>query len=202
SPPSPRRNTARSRNAAGPGRRRRVAGAARAGGVVGYRSCALGMRAQRRRRLDARIRRGSGRRGSGDCTRHPWRTTARRLRAGPAGTPRGPRGTHPGARPRDTPAGGMGLPYQAVTRGERMRSMSIGIDPGVLVVGAGPTGLVAAIELARRGERVSIIDRDAGPTPLSRAVGIAAHSLELLEPAGVTERLLARGRRIGRVRVH
>lgn len=80
--------------------------------------------------------------------------------------------------------------------------MTIEVDPGVLVVGAGPTGLAAAIELARRGVPVRIIDRSAGPTPLAKAVGIAAHSLELLEPSGVTERLLARGRRITQIRIH
>src|SRR5690606_13676056 len=80
--------------------------------------------------------------------------------------------------------------------------MTIEVDPGVLVVGAGPTGLAAAIELARHGTSVRIIDRKAGPTALSKAVGIAAHSLELLEPSGVTERLLARGRRLTHIRFH
>jgi 2-polyprenyl-6-methoxyphenol hydroxylase-like FAD-dependent oxidoreductase len=68
--------------------------------------------------------------------------------------------------------------------------------PEVLIVGAGPTGLVAAIELARHGVGVTIVDRDSGPTPFSKAVGIGAHTLELLEDSGVTERLLARGIKI------
>lgn len=66
----------------------------------------------------------------------------------------------------------------------------------ILIVGAGPTGLTAAVELARHGVAARIVDRDDGPTPLSRAVGISAHSLDLLEPSGVTERLLAHGLRV------
>jgi 2-polyprenyl-6-methoxyphenol hydroxylase-like FAD-dependent oxidoreductase len=73
-----------------------------------------------------------------------------------------------------------------------------GRHPEILIVGAGPTGLMAALELARRGYRPRIIDRDAGPTPLSKAVGIAAHTLDLLEPCGVAERLIAAGIRIER----
>ena len=74
--------------------------------------------------------------------------------------------------------------------------------PSVLIVGAGPTGLTAAVELARRGIPVRIVDRNAGPTPLSKAVGIQAHSLELLEPSGVTERLLAAGLRLPGGTIH
>jgi 2-polyprenyl-6-methoxyphenol hydroxylase-like FAD-dependent oxidoreductase len=65
--------------------------------------------------------------------------------------------------------------------------------PDILIVGAGPTGLTAALELARRGYRPQIVDRDPGPTALSKAVGIAAHTLDLLEPSGVTERLISAG---------
>jgi 2-polyprenyl-6-methoxyphenol hydroxylase-like FAD-dependent oxidoreductase len=73
-----------------------------------------------------------------------------------------------------------------------------GRKPEILVVGAGPTGLMAALELVRHGHHPRIIDRDSGPTPLSKAVGIAAHSLDLLEPSGVAERLIEAGIRIER----
>ena len=68
--------------------------------------------------------------------------------------------------------------------------------PKILVVGAGPCGLTAALELARRGYQSRIIDRAPGPTPLSKAVGVNPRSLEILEPTGVTERLLAEGIRV------
>ena len=68
--------------------------------------------------------------------------------------------------------------------------------PAILIVGAGPCGLTAALELTRRGYVPRIIDKESGPTPLSKAVGISPHSLEILEPTGVTERLLASGIRM------
>ena len=68
--------------------------------------------------------------------------------------------------------------------------------PSILIVGAGPCGLTAALELARRGYTPRIIDKEPGPTPLSKAVGISPRSLEILEPTGVTERLLERGIRM------
>lgn len=63
----------------------------------------------------------------------------------------------------------------------------------ILIVGAGPTGLTAAIELYRHGFKPRIIDRKEAPSPLSRAVGINARSLELLEASGATRRLLEHG---------
>lgn len=69
-------------------------------------------------------------------------------------------------------------------------------DGSLLIVGAGPTGLTAAVELARAGVALRVIDRKDGPSPLSKAVGISAHSLDLLEPTGVAERLLADGIRV------
>ena len=68
--------------------------------------------------------------------------------------------------------------------------------PRILIVGAGPCGLTAALELTRRGFACRIVDKDPGPTPLSKAVGISPRSLEILEPSGVTERLLAKGIRM------
>ena len=63
----------------------------------------------------------------------------------------------------------------------------------ILVVGAGPTGLTAGVELARRGLKATVIEKRPGGSTLSRAVGIVPLSLKLLEPSGVTPRLLAEG---------
>ncbi|PWW01448.1 2-polyprenyl-6-methoxyphenol hydroxylase-like FAD-dependent oxidoreductase [Hoeflea marina] len=72
----------------------------------------------------------------------------------------------------------------------------------ILVVGAGPTGLTAALQLARRGYLPRIIDGKDRPTSLSRAVGISPNSLDLLEPTGVTELLLAKGLKVRQLCFH
>lgn len=72
----------------------------------------------------------------------------------------------------------------------------------ILIVGAGPTGLTAAIELHRRGIPVRIIDRKAEPSPLSRAIGINAHSLDLLEACGATQALIERGIKVRAMHMH
>ena len=63
----------------------------------------------------------------------------------------------------------------------------------VLVVGAGPTGLTAAVELSRLGIETRIIEVRDRPSELSRAVGIMPYSLDLLEASGVTTKLLDAG---------
>ena len=63
----------------------------------------------------------------------------------------------------------------------------------ILVVGAGPTGLTVAVELARRGIIPKVVDEKPEPSSLSRAVGILPRSLEILESSGVSERLLGEG---------
>ncbi|MFJ9633627.1 FAD-dependent monooxygenase [Streptomyces sp. NPDC101175] len=63
----------------------------------------------------------------------------------------------------------------------------------VLIVGAGPTGLTLAIELARRGVGVRIVDAAPAPHRESRGKGIQPRTLEVLEDLGVTERVLATG---------
>ncbi|MFH9650177.1 FAD-dependent monooxygenase [Streptomyces anulatus] len=63
----------------------------------------------------------------------------------------------------------------------------------VLVVGAGPTGLVLACDLARRGAAVRIVDRSPAPPRTSRAKGPNPRSLEILDDLGVAEEVLAAG---------
>ncbi|MEU7327493.1 FAD-dependent monooxygenase [Streptomyces parvus] len=63
----------------------------------------------------------------------------------------------------------------------------------VLVVGAGPTGLVLACDLARRGSAVRIVDRSPAPPRTSRAKGPNARSLEILDDLGVADEVLAAG---------
>lgn len=66
------------------------------------------------------------------------------------------------------------------------------MDP-VLVVGAGPTGLVTALSLARRSVPVRIIDEKAGPAKESRAMGLHARSLEYYRQFGFGDAVVQRG---------
>src|ERR1700756_2745613 len=58
-------------------------------------------------------------------------------------------------------------------------------DHLVLVIGAGPTGLVLALWLTRLGVRVRIIDKTAEPGTTSRAVAVQARTLELYRQVGL-----------------
>lgn len=64
----------------------------------------------------------------------------------------------------------------------------------VLIVGAGPTGLMLASELARQKIDFRLIDKMVEPTTLSKAIALQARSLELLERfPGLVEELLQQG---------
>ncbi|MFM0170412.1 FAD-dependent monooxygenase [Paraburkholderia sediminicola] len=65
----------------------------------------------------------------------------------------------------------------------------------VLIVGAGPTGLAAAMSLARAHIPVRLIDKAMQPNPYSRAIGIQARTLELLEQHRLVEPFLELGHR-------
>lgn len=65
----------------------------------------------------------------------------------------------------------------------------------VLIVGAGPTGLMLAGQLGRRGVRATIIDRHAGPSRETRALGVQARTLEIYSQLGVADRALELGKR-------
>lgn len=65
----------------------------------------------------------------------------------------------------------------------------------VLIVGAGPTGLMLANQLARRGLRPLIIDRHPGPSLQTRALGVQARTLEIYSQMGLAERAIELGKR-------
>jgi 2-polyprenyl-6-methoxyphenol hydroxylase-like FAD-dependent oxidoreductase len=64
----------------------------------------------------------------------------------------------------------------------------------VLIVGAGPTGLVLAIELARRGISCHLVDRRPEPVGRDRAIVVKSRSLEILQSLGLADTFLQRGR--------
>lgn len=72
----------------------------------------------------------------------------------------------------------------------------------VLIVGAGPTGLSLAVQLARTGATFRIVDALPKGQRESRALAVQARSLELLDTIGVAEPLVARGRQALRVQLH
>jgi 2-polyprenyl-6-methoxyphenol hydroxylase-like FAD-dependent oxidoreductase len=76
--------------------------------------------------------------------------------------------------------------------------MTAAADPSsstlpVLVIGAGPTGLTLAAELARHGVECRIVDRGDGPTNLSKAIGMQARTLEILDGLGIIDDILDAG---------
>ena len=69
-------------------------------------------------------------------------------------------------------------------------------NEAILIAGAGPVGLTAAVELARRGYSPAIVDNDGEPSPESRALAVNARTLDILEPCGVSEQIIAEGNRV------
>jgi len=72
----------------------------------------------------------------------------------------------------------------------------------VIVLGAGPVGLLAANLLGRRGLHVILVERDADLPSGSRAIGVSPPSLEILSAIGLDKPLVAAGVAIKRVQVH
>jgi 2-polyprenyl-6-methoxyphenol hydroxylase-like FAD-dependent oxidoreductase len=72
----------------------------------------------------------------------------------------------------------------------------------VLVVGAGPVGLLLAAELARHGVRCRIIDKRAEPMGWVKALGVSLRTLEVWEDLGIVTEALDAGLLLRRPRVY
>src|SRR4029434_2647252 len=66
----------------------------------------------------------------------------------------------------------------------------------VMIVGAGPTGLVLALWLTRLGVQVRIVDKAAEPGTTSRALAVQARTLEFYRQFGLADSVIARGREV------
>ena len=77
-----------------------------------------------------------------------------------------------------------------------MTGLQFGTDreTEVLIVGAGPTGLVLALWLTRLGVRVRIVDKTAQPGTTSRALAVHARTLEYYRQIGLADAVVDRGR--------
>ena len=66
----------------------------------------------------------------------------------------------------------------------------------VLIVGAGPTGLVLALWLTKLGVKVRIVDKSAEPGTTSRALAVQARTLEVYQQLDLTDAVVKRGHKV------
>jgi 2-polyprenyl-6-methoxyphenol hydroxylase-like FAD-dependent oxidoreductase len=71
-------------------------------------------------------------------------------------------------------------------------------DSEVLIVGAGPTGLVMALWLARLGVSVRIVDKQSGPGQALQAIAIQAGTLDFYRQLGFAEEVVHAGIKVER----
>src|SRR6266478_5557577 len=66
----------------------------------------------------------------------------------------------------------------------------------VLIIGAGPTGLVLALWLAKLGVKLRIVDKTAEPGTTSRALAVQARTLELYRQLDLADAVVAKGHQV------
>ncbi|HEV8286676.1 MAG TPA: FAD-dependent monooxygenase [Chitinophagaceae bacterium] len=72
--------------------------------------------------------------------------------------------------------------------------MKSDLNTDVLIVGAGPTGLMMACQLAINNIRFRIIDKNEDHTTQSRALVIQARSIEILDQMGIADKAIQQGK--------
>ena len=75
------------------------------------------------------------------------------------------------------------------------------IKTDVIIVGAGPTGLSLACQLTRYGIDFVVVEKNAGVTPYSKALGVHARTLEIYEQLDLAREAVARGTIAGKIRL-
>ncbi len=66
----------------------------------------------------------------------------------------------------------------------------------ILIVGAGPTGLLLAAQLARLGIKPRLVDKNPQPSKTSKAIAVFARTLEIFDHLGIAEEAIKRGRKL------
>ena len=79
--------------------------------------------------------------------------------------------------------------------------MTITSRTDVIVVGAGPTGLSLACQLIRYGVDFVVVEKHEAVTPVSKALGVHARTLEIYEQLGLAPKALEQGIIAGKVRM-
>ncbi len=74
-------------------------------------------------------------------------------------------------------------------------------DKQILIAGAGPSGLSAALFLTELGYRPRIIDKKTTISPYSKALGVNPRTLELFESLGITKQFLQNGRKMTAINI-
>src|SRR5271155_4538809 len=75
-------------------------------------------------------------------------------------------------------------------------------EKSILIIGAGPTGLTLALDLARRGISFRLLEAAETPFEGSRGKGIQPRTLEIFEDLGVIDAMLAAGANYPKFRTH
>src|SRR6185503_14561500 len=83
--------------------------------------------------------------------------------------------------------------WTARTRNDGRRGERPVMDADVIIVGAGPTGLMLAGELCRAGVRPLVLERQQQPRDIPKAGGLSGQILEVLRYRGLLERFEAAG---------
>src|SRR5262245_27449782 len=75
----------------------------------------------------------------------------------------------------------------------KMTRMTQTGQAAVIIIGAGPCGLVLAIELGRRGVRTIVLDEKTSPAPFPQANATQARTMEHYRRLGLAERIRSQG---------